>query len=209
MTDSVLAFALVAGLITITPGADTVLVLSAAMRNGASRGLATTAGTITGVYCWGVAAATGLSAVLTASQTAYTAVKIAGAAYLFWLGIKALRSLLRPTSPGDGAESAPVLSLSLRRAYGRGLLTNLLNPKLGVFYLSLLPQFIPAGAPALTAGVLLASVHAFEGTVFLGLVSLLAHQAGGWLRRPKVSKALDGVCAAVFMGFGARLALSR
>lgn len=156
-----------------------------------------------------MAAATGLSAVLTASQDAYTALKVAGAAYLLWLGVRALRSALRPTAAREPAGSAPAVSLALRRAYGRGLVTNLLNPKIGVLYLSLLPQFIPVGAATLPAGVLLASVHALEGLVFLGLVSLLAHELGGWLRRPTVSRALDGVCAAVFVGFGARLALSR
>lgn len=209
MTDSLLAFALVAALVTITPGADTILVLSSAMRSGAARGLATTAGTISGVYCWGVAAATGLSAVLTASQAAYTTLKIAGALYLFWLGLKAIRSLMR-TSPIEHAADLPAgVVMSLQRAYARGLLTNLLNPKIGVFYLSLLPQFIPDGAPALPAGLLLASVHGLEGLAFLGLVSLLAHRASSWLRRPAVSKTLDGMCAAVFIGFAVRLALTR
>ncbi len=208
--EAVGAFALVAALVTITPGVDTMLVLSTATRHGAGRGLHTAAGTISGLYCWGPAAATGASAVLTASTGAYTALRIAGAAYLVWLGLKALRSLLWPAPAGHAASpTAENPTLPARRAYARGLFTNLLNPKIGVFYLSLFPQFIPADAVALPAGLLLASVHAVEGLAFLGLVSLLAHRAGAWLRRPHVSRGLDGVCAAVFLGFGARLALTR
>ncbi len=156
---------------------------------------------------------------VTASTGAYTALRIAGAAYLFWLGVKALRSLLRtpaqqglphePVDPPDGVGSPARAGISRRRAYAQGLLTNLLNPKIGVFSLSLLPQFIPADAAALPAGLLLASVHAVEGLAFLGSVSLLASRAGAWLRRPHVSRGLDAVCAAVFFGFGARLALTR
>ncbi len=208
--EAVGAFALVAALVTITPGVDTMLVLSTATRFGAGRGLYTAAGTISGLYCWGLAAATGASAVLTASTGAYTALRIAGVAYLFWLGLTALRSLLRPASADHAVRPTAVNSaLSARRAYVRGLLTNLLNPKIGIFYLSLLPQFLPADAAALPAGLLLASVHAIEGLTFLGLVSLLAHRAGTWLRRPHISRGLDGVCAAVFLGFGARLILTR
>ncbi|MDP9397237.1 MAG: LysE family translocator [Actinomycetota bacterium] len=209
LTESILAFALVAGLVTVTPGADTMLVLSAATRDGATCGLATAGGTISGLYCWGIAAATGASAVLTASEAAYTLLRIAGALYLFWLGLKAARSMLRPLPQGDAAEATDEPGVSLRRAYARGLLTNLLNPKIGAFYISFLPQFLPVDAPTLPAGLLLASVHAVEGLLFLGSVSLLAHRAGRWLRRPRVSRALDGICAAVFLGFGARLALSR
>ncbi len=208
--EAVGAFALVAALVTITPGVDTMLVLSTAIRHGAGRGLHTAAGTISGLYCWGLAAATGTSAVVTASTGAYTALRLAGAAYLVWLGLKALRSLLRPR-PADPAREPTVDSslLTRRRAYARGLFTNLLNPKIGVFYLSLFPQFIPADAAALPAGLLLASVHAVEVLAFLGSVSLLASRAGAWLRRPRVSRGLDAVCAAVFFGFGARLALTR
>lgn len=208
--EAVAAFALVAALVTITPGVDTMLVLSTATRHGGGRGLLTATGTITGLYCWGVVAATGASAVLTASTGAYTALRIAGAAYLVWLGLRALRSLLRPAPAGHAAKpTVENPTLSAQRAYARGLLTNLLNPKIGVFYLSLFPQFIPADTAALPAGLLLATVHAAEGLAFLGLISLLAHRAGAWLRRPRVSRALDGVCAAVFLGFGARLALTR
>lgn len=208
--DAVAAFALVAGLVTITPGVDTLLVLSTASRHGAGRGLLTAAGIITGLYVWGLVAATGASVVLTASTGAYTALRIAGAAYLFWLGLQALRSALRRRPRARAVEPAPVhATISGPRAYARGLLTNLLNPKIGVFYLSLLPQFIPADAAVLPAGLLLASVHAVQGSAFLGLISFLAHRAGDWLRRPRVSRGLDGLCAAAFLGFGARLALTR
>jgi len=210
MIDSLIAFALVAGLVTITPGADTMLVLSSAARGGVGRGLATAAGTVSGVYCWGLAAAAGASAVLTASETAYAALKLAGAAYLLWLGATALRSSFRRAPGGDGPthpDAEPTRSLS--RAYLRGLLTNLLNPKVGVFYLSFLPQFLPRDVAVLPAGVLLTSVHVLEGLLFLGTVSFLGHRAGGRLRTSKVSRVLDRICATVLIGFGLRLAVTR
>ncbi|MDP9398472.1 MAG: LysE family translocator [Actinomycetota bacterium] len=210
MIRSLIAFALVAGLVTVTPGADTMLVLSSAARGGVGRGLATAAGTVSGVYCWGLAAAAGASAVLTASQTAYMVLKLAGAAYLLWLGATALRSSLHRAPAADGPrESGAEPQRSLRQSYVRGLLTNLLNPKIGVFYISFLPQFVPHGVAVLPAGALLTSIHVLEGLLFLGAVSLLAHRAGGWLRTPKVSRVLDRVCATVFISFGLRLAVTR
>ncbi len=210
MTESLITFALVAALLTITPGADTMLVLSAAARSGTSRGVATAAGTVTGVYAWGVAAAAGASAVLTASETAYSLLKAAGAAYLIWLGVSALRSSFRAgPEVVDGSAAEPGFRTSLRRSYARGLFTNLLNPKIGVFYISFLPQFLPSDVAALPAGVLLTSVHVVEGLFFLAAISYLADRAGGWLRRPRVSRALDRVCATVFIGFGVRLAVTR
>jgi len=210
VTGSLVTFALVAALLTITPGADTMLVLSAAARNGTSRGVATAAGTVTGVYAWGIAAAAGASAVLTASETAYSLLKVAGAGYLIWLGVGALRSSFKPaTEATDGSPVALSPTTSLRWSYARGLFTNLLNPKIGVFYISFLPQFLPSDVAALPAGVLLTSVHVVEGLLFLGAISFLANRAGGWLRRPRVSRALDRICATVFVGFGVRLALTR
>jgi len=211
MVESLVAFALVAALVTVTPGADTILVLSSAARSGVSRGMATAAGTVSGVFCWGVAAAGGASAVLTASETAYTGLKVAGAAYLFWLGVAAIRASRTPPNPAvDTAQPVESASVpSLRRSYLRGLLTNLLNPKIGVFYISFLPQFLPADVAALPAGILLTSVHVLEGVLFLGTVSVLADRAGGWLHRPDVSRLLDRISATVFIGFGLRLALTR
>jgi len=206
VTESLITFALVAALLTITPGADTMLVLSAAARSGASRGVATAAGTVTGVYAWGVAAAAGASAVL----TAYSLLKAAGAAYLLWLGVSALRSSFKPgPEVVDGTAAEPGFRTSLRRSYARGLFTNLLNPKIGVFYISFLPQFLPSDVAALPAGVLLTSVHVVEGLLFLAAISYLAERAGGWLRRPHVARALDRICATVFIGFGVRLAVTR
>lgn len=172
MAESALAFALVAGLLTITPGAESMLVLSSAVRGGvASGGLSTAFGTVSGVYCWGIAAAAGASAVLTASETAYGTLKAIGAAYLVWLGVGALRASMRPgTSPAavpDAAGRPAALA-----SYGRGLLTNLLNPKIGVFYISFLPQFLPENVAALPAGVALTTIHVVEGLVFLTAVAL-------------------------------------
>lgn len=141
-----------------------------------------------------MAAAAGASAVLTASETAYSLLKAAGAAPLIWLGINALRSSFRPApETADGSSTAPGRRTSLRRSYARGLINDLLNIEIGVCHISFLPQFLPSDVAALLAGVLLTSVHILEGLILLAATACLGDLAGGWLRRPRVSRALDRI----------------
>jgi len=205
-TAAVLAFAVVAGALTVTPGLDTALVLRAALTRGRREATATAAGIVAGLFVWGAAAAAGVSALLATSQLAYDVLRWVGAAYLAWFGLRLLVRSLRPgpaTARPEGADGG-----SAWRAARLGLTTNLLNPKVGVFYAALLPQFLPAGSDPLLGGLLLAGVHAVLSVAWFALLIGLASVLGRWLRRPGTVRAIDGVTGATLVGFGARLALS-
>jgi threonine/homoserine/homoserine lactone efflux protein len=192
---------------TIVPGLDTALVLRSAVTGGRRQAFATALGINTGVLIWGAGAAVGISALLTASELAYTVLRFAGAAYMVWLGAS---MLWRARRAGQGAEpDRPVAAPGgVGRAWVRGVATNLLNPKIGVFYVALLPQFIPQGAPHLLTGVLLALVHNLEGMVWFTLLIVGTQLARGWLGRAPVRRVMDRLTGTVLIGFGLRLALS-
>jgi threonine/homoserine/homoserine lactone efflux protein len=203
---AVLTFALLAGALTVTPGLDTALVLRAALTRARREAVATAAGIVGGLFVWGAAAAVGISALLTASDLAYDVLRYAGAAYLVWFGARLLVRAVR--GGGGGAEPAGGAPTSAWRAARVGLATNLLNPKVGVFYVALLPQFVPSGSDPLAVGLLLAGVHALLSLLwFAGLIALAA-AVGRWLRRPSTVRAIDGVTGATLVGFGVRLAVT-
>jgi threonine/homoserine/homoserine lactone efflux protein len=141
---ALIAFGLAAGLLTITPGLDTALVLRTAAAEGWRRAAAVAVGIGLGCLAWGAAAAFGAGALLVASHAAYTILKWAGAAYLVWLGVNLLRKPRAAFDAGAGAGEAALGGLAA--ALAKGFWNNLLNPKVGVFYVSFLPQFIPTGA---------------------------------------------------------------
>jgi threonine/homoserine/homoserine lactone efflux protein len=204
--DAVLTFALLAGALTVTPGLDTALVLRAALTRPRREAMATGAGIVAGLFVWGAAAAAGVSALLTASDVAYDVLRYAGAAYLLWFGARLLLRAARPT-PGEDVP-ADAARGSAWRAARQGLATNLLNPKVGVFYLALLPQFVPAGSDALAVGLLLAGVHAVLTVVWFALLIGLASVLSRWLHRPGTVRVIDGVTGTALVGFGVRLAAS-
>ncbi len=205
---SIASFAVVAGLMTIIPGLDTALVLRAAVTGGRRQAFATALGINTGVLVWGAAAAVGISALLTASELAYTLLRYAGAAYMLWYGA-AMLWRARHTGPGSEPTTQATTEGGAARAWARGLATNLLNPKVGVFYVALLPQFIPEGAPHLLTGVLLALVHNIEGMAWFTLLILGTELARGRLADARVRRAVDRLTGAVLITFGLRLALSQ
>jgi threonine/homoserine/homoserine lactone efflux protein len=202
---SVLTFALLAGALTVTPGLDTALVLRAALTRGRREAVATAAGIVAGLFVWGAAAAAGVSALITASDVAYDVLRFAGAAYLVWLGGRLLLRALPGAAPEDDAEGpAPG---SAWRAARTGLLTNLLNPKVGVFYVALLPQFVPARGDALAVGLLLTAVHAVLSLLWFALLIASAAVLSRWLRRSSTARVIDGVTGTALVGFGVRLAV--
>ncbi len=203
LTTAVLGFAVVAAALTVTPGLDTALVLRSALTGRRRDAAATAGGIVAGLFVWGAAAAAGISALLTASQAAYDLVRYAGAAYLVWFGARLLRRALRPTAPADAVAGG---SPSRWRAARVGLVTNLLNPKVGVFYVALLPQFLPPGADPLAVGLLLAAVHAVLSLVWFALLIALAGALGRRLRRPRTARTIDGVTGTILVGFGVGLA---
>lgn len=206
VTAAVLSFAVVAAALTVTPGLDTALVLRAALTRGRREAAATAAGIVAGLFVWGAAAAVGVSALLAASQLAYDVLRWAGAAYLVWFGVRLLIRALRPGPTTDRTEGTD--GVSAWRAARLGLTTNLLNPKVGIFYAALLPQFLPAGSDPLLVGLLLAGVHAVLSVAWFALLIGLASAFSRWLRRPGAVRAVDGVTGATLVGFGMRLAFS-
>ena len=202
---ALLAFSFAAFLLTITPGLDTALVLRTAATEGPRRAFAAALGIGIGCLVWGVAAACGAGALLTASEVAYTALKWAGAAYLVWMGVMLIAKPRNAFEPGAVALTGGGALASLRR----GLLTNLLNPKVGVFYISFLPQFVPAGANPATFGILLAGLHVVMGLIWAGLLIAATAPLAGLLREATVIRWLDRMTGGVFVAFGLRLALER
>jgi threonine/homoserine/homoserine lactone efflux protein len=203
---AVLGFAVVAAALTVTPGLDTALVLRAALTRSRGEAAATAAGIVAGLFVWGAAAAVGVSALLTASDLAYDVLRYAGAAYLLCFGAR----LLVRAARGSGATAEPdeAPATSAWRAARAGLATNLLNPKVGVFYVALLPQFLPAGSDPLLVGLLLAGVHGALSVVWFALLITLAGALGRRLRRPSTARAIDGVTGVTLVGFGVRLAFA-
>jgi threonine/homoserine/homoserine lactone efflux protein len=197
-----LVFLGVVALLTITPGADMAMVARSVVTGGRRDAFATTLGISAGCLAWAVASALGVAALLAASQTAYDALRLVGAAYLVWLGVQSLLAARR----GHGPEApAPRGSSPFRQ----GLLTNLFNPKIAVFYSTFLPQFIGPGDPALLISMLLAGVHIALGIAWLSLYASLLARAVEAFRGSRVRRALDALTGTVLVALGVRLALER
>lgn len=207
MLTAVIGFAIVAGLMTITPGLDTALVLRAAVTGGTRAGYATGAGICVGLLVWGVAAAVGVSALLTASQLANDILRYAGAAYMVYLGATFIWKRRRGQSQ---AASADIVGgeTTMREHFRRGLLTNLLNPKIGVFYVAVLPQFLPHDTPGAISGLVLASVHVLESLLWFSLLILGSAVMRTQLQRPAVQIWTDRITGGVLIGFGVKVAFS-
>ena len=206
MFEAILAFTLAATVLTVTPGLDTALVLRTAAASGPRSAAFAVVGIALGCLAWGAIVAVGLGALLAASTLAYTIVKYVGAAYLLWLGLHLLVKPRASFEPGGGAAPARGGDWS---ALGRGLLTNMLNPKVGLFYVTFLPQFVPAGADVASVSFLLASIHVLLGLAWLGLLVATTIPMGRFLRRPAVARTGDRLTGAIFVAFGIKLALSR
>ncbi|MFI6169839.1 LysE family translocator [Nocardia sp. NPDC051052] len=205
---ALVSFAVVAGLLTIVPGLDTALVLRSAIVRGTRTAFATAFGVGCGLLVWGIAATGGLSVLLTTSQAAYTVLRIAGAMYLVWLGVTSLVALWRSGRAGasDVADEG-VPGGSLLRAWARGATSNLLNPKVGVFYIAMLPQFIPPQAPHLLMGAALTLVHFVEGVLWCTVLICGVRFARAWLDRRSVKRWMEGITGSVLLALGVKLAL--
>ncbi|WP_329375922.1 LysE family translocator [Streptomyces sp. NBC_01351] len=205
------SFALIVGLLTLTPGLDTALILRTAALGHRSCAWGVVLGIQTGTLAWGVLSSLGITAVLTASHLAYTMLRWAGAVYLVWMGSRILVSTLRRRARVDltqaDAAHEPDADGSFGSGWRRGALTNLLNPKVGAFYMAVLPQFIPAGAPHVTTGTLLAGMHILLGLLWSGVLIAFARALRDRLRRPSARRILDRISGAVIAGFGVHLAV--
>lgn len=207
------AFSVAAALLTMTPGLDTALVLRTAAVEGSRRAMLAAAGICCGLFGWALGVSIGLGALLAVSRAAYDVMRIAGACYLIYLGARIffrrfsalVDAPVEGLTPGGNKNSNGNAS----RWFARGFLTNLLNPKVGVFYLTFLPQFIPAGVGVTSFSLLLASIHVAEGTLWFLLLISATSVLSEWFRHPRVSKAIDRVTGAVLIGFGVALALEK
>ncbi|PTQ12846.1 lysine transporter LysE [Sphingomonas oleivorans] len=207
IAQSLLAFLLAAGLLTITPGVDTAMILRTATIEGPARAAFAALGIGLGCLLWGAGTALGLGVLLAASELAFTIVKWAGAAYLVWLGIGLIRNPRQGLTTARG--SAPAAGSGAATWLCRGLLTNLLNPKVGVFYISFLPQFVPDGVPVAGYSFLLAAMHVVLGLLWAGALIAASVPLGRFLSRPSTVRAMDRLTGTVFIAFGVKLALSR
>ncbi|WP_141576441.1 LysE family translocator [Actinomadura sp. WMMA1423] len=206
MITAALAFAVAALIVNVVPGLDTFLVLRTSVARGRSHGLAAALGIMAGCAVWGLATAVGLTALLTASHVAYNVVRVCGAAYLVWLGATALRSARRM---GEVEHPEPVLAAGRRAAFRAGVGTNLLNPKAGVFYMSLVPQFMPHGAPVFGTTVLFTAIDVAELALWFWIVSGAAAALGERLRRPSFRRKTERLSGVAFLGFAASLLADR
>lgn len=202
---ALLSFLVAASILTVTPGVDTAMVLRSAATGGPRQAMFAGGGILLGCLAWGAAASVGLGALLAASQLAFTIVKWAGAAYLVWLGLRLVFSPREKIEVGAGEGVAPDSWRSLRQ----GLMTNLLNPKIGIFYITFLPQFVPAGANVAGFSFMLACLHVVMTVGWFALLIAATVPMGRFLRRPRTVKVMDRVTGGVFMAFGAKLALLR
>ncbi|HEX7106438.1 MAG TPA: LysE family translocator [Acidothermaceae bacterium] len=208
-----LAFAGAAFLLAIAPGPATAVLLRQTIRHGRARGFATVAGIESGVFFWAVMAALGVTALLSASEIAYTVLRVGGAVMLVFLGVQAIlrsRSTQAEEPAAELAAASAVVGISrdsTRSAYRAGLVTNLANPKAGVFAVSFLPQFIPSGAPVLATGLLLAVIWvACDCTWYLSLTTAI-HAARELFTRSTLRRRVERLTGVVLIGFGVRLAV--
>lgn len=202
--DGIWAFVAMTVLLSVSPGPDDVLVLRSSLRGGPRLGLATVAGVAAGTLAWGVAAAVGLTAVVGRSAPVYEALSLAGAGYLVLLGVMPLVAELRGRSgSGAAADAAPQPGPRERAgAFSAGLASDLLSPKIGLFYLAVVPQFVPDGAPALQYSLVLCAIDVGVAVTWLAGLTWVAHAALTWLLRPAVVRWTQRIFSASLIALG-------
>jgi threonine/homoserine/homoserine lactone efflux protein len=205
MTTALLGFALASTLLILAPGPDSMLVIRNTMRGGRKAGWITACGTMSGLAVWAVAAALGLSALVRVSHVGYDVVRFAGAAYLIWLGVTSFGLFGRKGTEHAAAGPPSPGPAGWVRSYLNGMLSNLLNPKISVFFMAFLPAFIPAGVSTAQFSLVLGLWFIAETGLWLFVVAWLAGHGARWLHRPAVQRWLGRVTGVVLIGFGIRL----
>jgi threonine/homoserine/homoserine lactone efflux protein len=209
-----LTFLGLAVVVIVTPGPDTALTIRNTIAGGRAAGLGTGLGVASGQAIWTLAAAAGVAALLVASEPAFLALKYAGAAYLVFLGLQTLAGALWPSARHAPAPSAPVPAvprsrLGVRTAWRQGMVSDLANPKMAVFYTSLLPQFTPADGPAFPVLLGLGVIFSLMTFSWLALYATAVDRLSDLLSRTGVRRALDATMGAVLVALGGRLALEK
>jgi len=201
-----LVFVGVAAIVIVLPGPDTAVVTKNVLVHGRRAALGTSLGVAAGLSVWTLAAALGVASVVRASAVAFTVLKLAGALYLVWLGLQTLRAAGRAPAAEPGARAAARAAMSARGGFRQGLLSDLANPKIGVFFTSLLPQFVDPGRSVLLPFLALGAVFVLMTVLWLGTYCLVAARIAQTLQRPRVRTALDRVTGSVLIAIGLRLA---
>ncbi|MEK9759958.1 MAG: LysE family translocator [Candidatus Puniceispirillum sp.] len=189
-------------LLTITPGVDTALIIQSSLSKTASAAAYAAVGILAGCAAWGLVVAGGLGAVVASSGAVYAALKTIGAGYLVWLGITALRRTVPPTVTPDSPRRESIAWVK------KGFIANILNPKVGLFYLSLLPQFIPAGASVGRYALLLVAIHILLSAVWFWVVRMLVRRARKNLANNRLLLWGEKITGLLFIGFGIKLLIS-
>lgn len=202
-------FAVAGTLLIILPGPDTAVVLRGILRGGRSGGMAAAAGVCCGLLVWLVLAVAGLSALLSASRVGYDALKIAGALYLAWLGIRLLvhRRGEQDAASGAGIEQASPRWSGAAGWYASGIATDLLNPKVGVLFITFLPQFVPQGEPVKVDILVFGALYTIGTVAWYALLLGFAERLDAWLRRPRPRRWLERITAVALIGFAIDLAI--
>lgn len=200
-------FVVLAAALTLSPGADTLLVIRNVVARGRGAGVATAFGICCGLFVHATLSALGLSVLLAHSAWAYELLRICGALYLLWLGLQSLARALQRTD--DKAAVEATTPPSRARSFREGLLTNVLNPKVAVFYLAFLPQFVGLHDPVFAKSMLLAGIHASMGLAWLAALAAMLDRARALITRPRVKRLFEGVSGGILVGLGARLVFAR
>lgn len=203
-----LTFAAAALLLIMIPGPDQALITRNALAGGRGAGLFTTLGGTLGLSVHVTAASVGISALLLASAVAFTVLKVAGTAYLIWMGISTLRSARR-TNRGPDEKSGARRRLPGSRCLRQGFLSNALNPKVALFFVTFLPQFLPSKGSTLLDALGLSAIFVLLYVLWFSLYTVTVDRFGAVLRRPTVQRRIEGFTGAVLIAFGVRLALLR
>ena len=194
----------VSAVVILLPGPDTAIVTKNVLVHGRRGGLGASVGVCTGLSVWTLTAALGVASLLRASAIAFTALKLVGAAYLVWLGVQAFRAARAAAMSSDGHETARYTPGGTH-GFRQGLLSNLANPKIAVFFTSLLPQFVDPGRPVLLPFMALGGVFVLMTLTWLCAYSFAAARAAAALRRPGVKAFLDRLTETVLIALGIRL----
>ena len=199
----ILAFTVVALLLVVSPGPNGLLIAKTVPVSGKGAGFANVAGFVTAFYVHGVLSVLGISVLLTKSEELFFIVKLVGALYLMWIGIKALIAAFQPQT--KQAITVQRSKRTLFKAYIEGFLTNVLNPKVSMFYLAAFPQFIPIGNDAALYGFMLVSIHALMNTAWFSGMVLLLSKVSSFTKKYVFQRLLKSATGLIFIGFGAKL----
>ena len=206
MDATLAAFLGISVVVIVRPGQDTALTIRNTLIGGRQAGSATAIGVGLGQAVWTLGSSFGLTAILIASETAFLAVRLIGAAYLVWLGAHSLWAAIRRTRPAAHGSALDNGELTRSRAFRQGLFSNLSNPKMAVFFSSLLPQFVASGPGSLAGMLGLGLVFVSMTVSWLVAYAAVVDRVGDQLRRPRIRRAFDAVTGAILVALGARLA---